>query len=284
MIYFSHIPKTAGTTLRAFLSQFFDDARILPHQLWHELGNPQEIKWENYDLVTGHFGHGLVEYLPTGSKVITMLRHPIERTISQYNHVMRDNYYEHKLGDRVISKIGNGDFSKMLDDPQCAEYFSNIQLKFINLSCKPSGGMVSFGNWKEVVDIYNSGEKQVSLAQERLSSYHFVGIQEYFAQSYLLLSFIEGFHPYYDGTRRMVIGDRPKVSELSDSLLQKIDKINILDKHLYDFAVTRFIEAYSNMLQQISNHLGATIPDFSDVVRAKDLLVKYQENLRTSRS
>ncbi|MFZ6021909.1 MAG: sulfotransferase family 2 domain-containing protein [Patescibacteria group bacterium] len=277
MIYFSHIPKTAGTTLRSFISQFFPEDRIFSAQLWNELENPEMTDWSKYDFVSGHFGHALTTYLPDNTKTITMLRDPIQRTVSQYNHVVSDRYFEHKIGKRRIKDIGNGDMNLMLQDAECADYFSNIQLKFIALSCKPvERGMVSFGNWEETI-INNSKAQLLDLALNRVSKYYFLGIQEFFEQSYLLLSYKEGFHPYFDGERRMVMEKKLQFNSIKDELLEKLYEINDLDLKLYSYSVEIFKKDYNNMCEKICSSLGVSIPDFSDTASIKDLLVKYQK-------
>lgn len=280
MIYFSHIPKTAGTTLRYILSQYFEDTKIFRAQLWNDLPDPGRIEWNSYDLVTGHFGHALVDYLPTEVKTITLLRNPIERTISQYHHVISDEHYVHRVGNRVIKDIGNGEISGMLEDKECREYFSNIQAKFITLSCQPSTNKgVSFGEWEEVRTVSQS-HNTVELAKSRLKDYYHVGVQEFFEQSYLLLCYKANFHPYYDGERRMVFSARPVIESFSVELIDELEKINNVDIQLYNYAIDLFKKEYDSMLDSLSSSLSLPRPGFEDVQSTKNLIVANQSKHR----
>jgi hypothetical protein len=55
-LYFLHIPKTAGTTLKPILDARFDEAEICPAELWRDL---IKLPWDaipGYRFFRGHFG------------------------------------------------------------------------------------------------------------------------------------------------------------------------------------------------------------------------------------
>ncbi|NJL22916.1 MAG: sulfotransferase family protein [Leptolyngbyaceae cyanobacterium SM1_3_5] len=94
-----HIPKTAGTTLTAILDAQFSVDQICPPLLNLQTGNselqehgaillPEQIT--RYKLLRGHFHHDLIDrFLVKKPHYLTMLRHPIDRTISLYNFLRR---------------------------------------------------------------------------------------------------------------------------------------------------------------------------------------------------
>jgi hypothetical protein len=89
-LYFCHIMKTAGTSLveamtavagrRFCLTQIFLD---------HFVAIP-ELVLSQASLVSGHLGMEVLEYLPPETVTVSVLRDPVERTLSHYAHVLAD--------------------------------------------------------------------------------------------------------------------------------------------------------------------------------------------------
>jgi hypothetical protein len=91
----THIPKTAGTTLRLFLwHQFSQDSiyhvgddisgdRVRLREM--PVADKQSIR-----LVFGHICYGWHEFLPQPCEYTTLLRHPIDRLKSLYKFIRRD--------------------------------------------------------------------------------------------------------------------------------------------------------------------------------------------------
>jgi hypothetical protein len=94
-----HIPKTAGTAL----AKVFDDTSL--RRIMYDYGSemalstvrtcPEDI-CEHKDFIKGYFKyfHGHFHYLKyaevfSDCPFITMVRHPVERVISQYHHILR---------------------------------------------------------------------------------------------------------------------------------------------------------------------------------------------------
>ena len=83
-LVFLHIPKCAGRSMIDLLGRNYFNILIM--------NNMQVLlqipKWEleTYDLIAGHMNYQYIKAL--GFKTMTVVRDPLERTISQYNHFM----------------------------------------------------------------------------------------------------------------------------------------------------------------------------------------------------
>src|SRR5262245_55266190 len=93
LLFFLHIPKTAGTTLRAVLEAEYGDGIQPLGNMFKGSGGVDESVFEaliekeirpNATLLTGHVPYAAVEYFYEETRNFTVLRDPVERTISHY--------------------------------------------------------------------------------------------------------------------------------------------------------------------------------------------------------
>ena len=105
-VVFSHVPKTAGTSLENILAKNFRFADVI-HINAPDLNQcPQllRLKKNPYQLICGHHPiHGQLYGLLPSVKTfhLTMLRNPIDRVLSYYNYIQgkTDNpMHEHAIG------------------------------------------------------------------------------------------------------------------------------------------------------------------------------------------
>jgi hypothetical protein len=105
-----HIPKTAGTAL----AKIFDDTSL--RRIMYDYGTERDLEKartclpevrEHSDFIESYFRylHGHFHYLKYAdvfpdSPFITTVRHPVDRVISQYRHILRSgdrNNWRHKM-------------------------------------------------------------------------------------------------------------------------------------------------------------------------------------------
>ena len=99
-IFFCHIPKTAGTSLRLSLEQAVGDAAVVPSQaqISHHGGRYPPLheallelqEKPDYRLFRGHYGFWVRKYLPKDTLTIVILRDPLERVLSHIRHFLAD--------------------------------------------------------------------------------------------------------------------------------------------------------------------------------------------------
>ena len=106
-LFFMHIPKTAGMSMRAYLGDQYSPSTICPANTW------PAVRWlecpiGSYRLVQGHFQYNLRDTLDPTTKVVTIVREPLARTLSALHHLQRDpNFHaDHAIAkDRSIREI-----------------------------------------------------------------------------------------------------------------------------------------------------------------------------------
>ncbi len=175
-IYFLHIRKTAGTSFNNLLRQGFEPHNICP--ILSEIELQQKIPkkdWGNYlnayNYIRGHF-YSIHQYL-NNFYTITILRDPIKRSISAFNHITND------LTDPLNKYIGGQSIHEAIHIPELQIEFSNAQTKYL----------VENAGYK-----YNdlSDEQRIKVAMDFLLQIDFFGFQEMFETSISLLSALSG--------------------------------------------------------------------------------------------
>jgi hypothetical protein len=95
LVYFLHIPKTSGTSLRESFLRVYGPEAASPNFLWDDLVQGTSQLSEQYRIVTGHLGGFLPLWLKRWPRIVTMLRDPVARALSHINHIQRKQ--EHPL-------------------------------------------------------------------------------------------------------------------------------------------------------------------------------------------
>ena len=102
---FLHIQKTGGTTVHRILERHYPKDRIYSFDAWEHtfehFTNLSEDERGRIRLLRGHMVFGMHECVPNPSTYFTVLRDPVERAISYYYHVRRDQ--NHHWHDFVVS-------------------------------------------------------------------------------------------------------------------------------------------------------------------------------------
>ena len=88
-VIFAHVPKTGGTSLQRDLHAAFPDSIHIPQEgkEWHWQDAQQRLQNDNPSVIRGHLGLQHLNELENqqiNCRMVTYLRHPIERLVSQY--------------------------------------------------------------------------------------------------------------------------------------------------------------------------------------------------------
>lgn len=277
-LYFLHIPKTAGTSLVSYLDRQFAPEEICDAQLLPPLFALSHEALQACRFFKGHLWYGLPGYVGQPMRYITMLRDPVERTISWYAHVKRDaNAHRHEqvVGENWSLLDFVRDAATNWDMINAQTLFLAVDLDYERLSRDPDG----YG--RDTVRDYASRMNDPALletAKQRLEDFAFVGVTEHMQQSLDLLAYTMGWQPAESLPLLNVSANRP---ELTPETLAAIQDITRLDQALYDWARGRFEARYQEMVRSlVSGHASALGRGLTLPWHAVPLPVAAREGMR----
>ncbi len=223
---FLHIPKTAGVTMNRILYREYGN-RLLRYTINNYepeksiTPNLKAISAENR-LIAGHFPFGLHEKLPGRARYFTVLRHPVDRTVSHYYFVKKS--VDHPLHQHVIGK--DIDLISYITGKITAETTHDQVRRLSGL--EPAA----------------AGETALARAKNNLESPIFAaaGLTERFDETLLLLKKRLGWKRYPLYRRQNITKKRPRIVEIDPGALQRIERANAWDMQLYRYASARFAQ------------------------------------------
>ena len=217
LIAFVHIPKTAGGTVKSVFADAFGRGAV--SDSGNYLRNPEPAAAQSFQfnprvrVTIGHVPYGLYRpHLPPDTRYITFLREPVERVIS--------HYYRHLDG-----KVGTRTLAEALEGGTPA--VTNLLTRFLCGRGHPE----LLGTLPDTA---------VEEAKAALETFFFVGFQDRFDESLVLLQDRLGMPITAYGASRHVNAERPSFEELGDENLALIARHNQLDVELYAWARDRF--------------------------------------------
>jgi|LSQX01.2.fsa_nt_gb hypothetical protein len=168
-----HIPKTAGSSFRYILTNWFGEKLYLHYFNERDSKIPEKHILAPRICIHGHFnlkrGFGITQYYPQAKQFIAFLRDPFEILISRYFYVkMREkvgvSFRNGKLislpdnvNEFLLKEVSNPDYS-----PNILDYFPEV---------------VSSHNYKDIIDKY----------------FIMIGFLDYYQQSVKCISNLLGF-------------------------------------------------------------------------------------------
>lgn len=223
-VFFLHLPKTGGMTMRRVLDREYRHARRyeIGVDINDDIRRFRAQRWTNNNvpnLVQGHMSFGLHELVPGPSTYITVLRDPVRRALSDYHYVTSTPdhpIYEH------VKKLSLREYF----DSGITGQLSNGMVRLLSGDHLPDDpGVPGHGRM---------GQKDLGRARENLKNHFAVaGLQERFDETLLLFRRRLGWGwPFY--SRQNVTTRGYSLSDIDPADLEHIRELNSLDIELYE--------------------------------------------------
>jgi hypothetical protein len=251
-LYFLHIQKTAGTTVRHLLESRYAPEEICPAYQPRALFNRPPQAFAHYRLFRGHLGYVPMLRLHRPFTVITFMRNPIDVVVSMYYHMR--NHPKAAVGEVVTRE--NLDLDGFLHHDLCRSWVTNpqtYQLTYLDqywtMDRVASFTVNSPNEWvlarqHEGVQEFcaRPSEEMATLAMKRLDEMSFVGIYERLNDSLTKMCDTLSW-PRFDAIPRMNPSpDRITTKQLSASTRREIERLTEVDQTVYAHACQLFEE------------------------------------------
>jgi Sulfotransferase family len=243
VLYFSHIPKTAGMTFRTIMEDQFHCHEICPATLDEQIASIPLDEMKRYRLFRGHLGFIDIPKLIPGKRLlnVNILREPVARVVSHYDYIRRtptDPRYESVKDvtlEEFAEKLTLGKFGKNMQTYRVAK--------------------VARFNLNDL-----SPEETLELAKQSLDQFAFIGILEKFQESLFLLSYIFGWKPILNSRKENASKKSKTKAEISPQTLEIIREQTQLDLVLYQYAEEIFEQRFAQMTETLMQQYGEVDP------------------------
>jgi len=255
LLYFCHIPKTAGSSLISILDSHFSSEKILNLHEWQELLPLMPLDFAKYSFIRGHFGTSIFGLLPEQPITITILRDPLKLMISSYKMVIR------QPKERELYSVGkNQTVSELITDPkrypltnrQAHHIVAQVDIKSLTKGMSQNQ-LKNFypHHLKEFYLLDMPDEELLKRAKGRIAGeFAFFGIVENMEESLFLLHYTFGWKPIRNKVREN-ISPNEQNSEITSEAMNRLVEMTQVDQKLYDYAKKLFDLRYSQMVETL---------------------------------
>lgn len=244
VLYFCHIPKTAGMTFRTIIEDQFACEDVCPATLNAQLRKLSLEELRRYRLFRGHLGFSNLPSLLPGKRVIniTVLREPVARVISHYDYIRR------MPGDPHYAAVKDMSLEEFAQRLTAGKLGKNIQTYHVAKTVRFDLDKLSV-------------EETMALASDSIDQFGFVGLVERFQDSLFLLSYIFGWKPILNSRKENAAKQKKPLAEIPESTLDVIRANSQLDAELFQRAKTTFEQRFDAMVADLLANYGSALPD-----------------------
>ncbi len=229
-LFFMHIPKTAGTSMRLFLETQYNDRDICLEEGWYTVKSLDQIAGKQ--LIRGHFQYNLRQRLPPDAKLLTVLRDPIARTLSSLKHLQRDATFapEHSLTKgRTLGQI--------IRMPEVMTPQRNIHAAYLCASTPPGKVLELLRERPQAAATALDPAATVDLACARLHEIDFLATVEELPLDIQNIGDKMNYHPAaYFPFLNQDPGAKRGEPELTNEELDILRSYNEIDLRIYEYA------------------------------------------------
>ncbi|WP_188261072.1 sulfotransferase family 2 domain-containing protein [Azospirillum tabaci] len=232
-IYFLHIPKCAGTTFRAWIeNNYYKDDAI---GFWDDISviktPPSVLKSKH--CISSHSGWGLMEHLADTHRVVTVLRDPIERTISSYRFIQQ-------ITGHALNKLAHSvDTLEFFQHPTVRRCMANGQTRQLAFSSMKNtieiqsltGTLMQHDHEKKLIDDFDKNMLQTAIGS--ISKVDFLGTSENINQLVLSMCDFYGWYPP-NNLPKLNVTHAEFTANVTSEVIEEIKSINEKDIILYE--------------------------------------------------
>ena len=241
---FVHIPKTGGSTMRQIILNNVDPKRTLTvgsghEKIMREFAALSQQERDHYVAAFGHFRYGVHRFFSNGTpRYFTMLRHPVERTLSNYSYAIERPRQPHHF------EISRGTFLDFVSDQRLGQKQSMWLMGYVP---SETATLDVYGREQPIPD------NAVDILKKRLAEeFVLAGVLERYDASLLLLQDIFNWkHVYYE--RANITQKRLRYKDLNAEEKRAMDALTGPDFELYDWVRARLdaqIEQRGDLFQK----------------------------------
>jgi len=226
-ILFTHIPKTAGSSLHHSLF-----GENIPNKQARQSRGLKDLITERstFQYLHGHYPYGVHKIAPvTSSRYFVVLRDPVERALSFYHDVLykRGRVNTHPS----LEDARNHDIVDFYRLPR----YQNVQARFVaGMFFHKLGTYLSLNGLKQVV--YWTAKRNL------LHAYEAFGLTQRYKETAGLFARKLGWSYQSSEKRYKTVPDRPTTADLTVEQTQDLRRLNAIDMALYKTACAHFDE------------------------------------------
>jgi len=231
-LVFVHVPKTAGTTLSWIIQRQYPADRTIIIQPEEMLRKYRDFQTLSEDArrrllcIAGHIPFGVHRWLPQGARYITMLRDPVEWTLSFHSFVQRMPFFDEDPDLAAFRDVRSLNIDGFVD--------FLIRSNMADLQTRHISGQMDLRNLLPPHEPMTSDSLDCAKRKLR-ADFECVGVVERFDESLLLMKRKLGWRNIYY-QRLNVSKARAGRAELPQATLNSILECNRRDVELYDEA------------------------------------------------
>nr|RNJ70589.1 MAG: hypothetical protein EDM05_03875 [Leptolyngbya sp. IPPAS B-1204] len=261
--YFFHIPKTAGTSLRFWLLELFAQEEYLECFFLEDLEKISSEKIAQHRFFSGHLGFSLCQALPQQPNIVTWLREPIEREISQYNYLRqkRSMLLDQVTQSRSVEYIDAAShlgIADLLQSDLHLGYYDNLQVRYLSGIAPGQYGQTANTEDADRLSLWTRAAKQncddemLAAAKRNLLDLLHFGLCESMQASIELLCYRANWAPrqFNLHLNRSQTGAKALADALSAEEIAIIRDVNQYDLALYEFAKAEFKLRYQELWEE----------------------------------
>jgi len=266
-----HVPKTAGSSLiENFENEYAERIYFISHAVQRKLG----AQWGNYDkyqreniakedflsqhnhhekVVFGHQTFGWHRVIDGESTYVSFVREPKKRLQSLYKYIIM--LEDHYLSDLIKNKP----IKEFLEETEYLDFDNGMVRQFSGIGKEKPFGMID--------------DNDYALAIQNIDKhFSFIGIQEEFEKSLLLMSKVLGWE------KRPYIVTVNSSEEISNSLdagdIAYIERLNKYDLMLYDYIHTIFTRNLNDLSEREVSLFVRRNKKYGKLLRFKSKVMK----------